>query len=85
MQNSPRSNVYRAIDGLRKVVSVAPVTQTVIDEALELKWPDFEDAIHYRAAIAAGCDAIVTRNPADFKKSELEVVTPRQLLNDLEN
>lgn len=85
VQNSPRSNVYRAIDGLRKVVSVAPVTQTVIDEALELKWPDFEDAIHYRAAIAAGCDAIVTRNPADFKKSELEVVTPRQLLNDLEN
>ena len=85
IQNSPRSNVYSAIDGLRRVVEVAPVTQRIIDEALDLKWPDFEDAIHYRAAVAAGCEAIVTRNPTDFKESDLEIMTPGQLLSEMEN
>src|SRR6056297_574156 len=85
IQNSPRSNVYGAIDGLRRVVEVAPVTKRIIDEALDLKWPDFEDAIHYRAAVAAGCEAIVTRNPTDFKESDLEIMTPGQLLSELEN
>ncbi len=83
IQNSPRANVYNAIGGLRSVVEIAPVTQRIIDEALELKWTDFEDAIHYRAAVSVRCEAIVTRNPVDFKESELEVLTPGQLLEDV--
>ena len=85
IQNSPRAYVYSAIDGLRRVLEVASVTQRVIDEALDLKWPDFEDAIHYRAVVAAGCEAIVTRNPTDFKESDLQIITPVQLLSELEN
>ena len=76
---------YELIEELRSVSKIAPVTQHIIDEALELKWPDFEDAIHYRAAVAAGCDAIITRNPTDFKESDLEIITPGQLLSELEN
>ncbi|MCH8549608.1 MAG: PIN domain-containing protein [Balneolaceae bacterium] len=75
---------YTLMKELRAIFKVAPVTQTVIDEALGLKWPDFEDAIHYRAAVTAGCDAIVTRNPADFKDAELTILSPLQLLAEIE-
>ena len=75
---------YALIAELRSVFRIAPITQTVFDEALGLKWPDFEDAIHYRAAVAAGCDAIVTRNPADFKDVEIEIFSPVQLITEIE-
>lgn len=81
IQNSSRDSVYNAIEGLRRAVDIASVTKNEIDEALKLKWPDFEDAIHHQAAISAGCDAIVTRNPIDFKHSDLPVLTPPELLN----
>ncbi len=62
---------------------VAPVNQKIIDKALKLKWPDFEDAIHYQAALAEGCDALVTRNPKDFKVDSFPVLTPQQFLDEL--
>lgn len=61
------SKSYKAIEGLRKAVNIADVTKKVIDSAIALKWPDFEDAIHHEAALTAGCEAIVTRNEKDFR------------------
>jgi predicted nucleic acid-binding protein len=49
---------------------------------LDLEWPDFEDAIHYQAAVAAGCDSIITRNPEDFNETSIPVLSPAQLLAD---
>lgn len=66
-QTASQQSVYQAIEGLRRTVDIANVSREVIDQALQLKWPDFEDAIHYQAALAAGCEAVVTRNPNDFK------------------
>jgi predicted nucleic acid-binding protein len=84
-QNTHRDNAYMAIEGLRSTVDIAPVTKMEIDEALKLRWPDFEDAIHYHAALNAGCEAIVTRNPGDFKEGELVVLTPSQLFEEIES
>lgn len=75
---------YALIDELRSAFKVASISQKTIDEALKLRWPDFEDAIHYRAAMTAGCEAIVTRNPGDFKDADLAVLTPSQLLAEIE-
>ncbi len=80
MSKIGRKKAYQGIRILRSVCHIADVTQPVIDKALQLKWPDFEDAIHYQAALAEGCDAIVTRNPSDFKESSLPVFTPFQFL-----
>jgi len=76
---------YALIDQLRSVFEVAPITQNIIDEALILRWPDFEDAIHYCAALNAGCEAIVTRNPGDFKEADLVILTPSQFLADIDS
>ena len=80
-----KKKAYKGVHYIRDVFGVASVSEKTIDEALKLKWPDFEDAIHYQAALQVGCDAIVTRNDNDFKNTKLPVLSPFQFLEQLEN
>jgi len=55
------------------------------DKIIELSlsddnFKDFEDGIQYHTAIEAQCDAIVTRNLKDFKKSTIPVLSPKEYL-----
>ena len=71
---------------LRRLVTVckiASVDQTVIEAALVSDFKDFEDAIQNYTAIAVALDAIVTRNTQDFSQSNLQVLTPGQLLQTI--
>ena len=53
---------------------------TVLNAALSLNWSDFEDAVTAAAAKRTKCDALVTRNPSDFKGSSVKVLTPSEAL-----
>ncbi|MBM4387717.1 MAG: PIN domain-containing protein [Deltaproteobacteria bacterium] len=70
----------RYLKNILAMFSVAPVDGRVIDQALELGFPDFEDAVLHQAAVSAGCAAIVTRNRKDFMKASLSVFDPAELL-----
>jgi predicted nucleic acid-binding protein len=63
-------------ESILSVFGVAAVDERVLRVALDLRWPDFEDAVTAAAASQAQCDALVTRNPADFKRSPVRVLTP---------
>jgi predicted nucleic acid-binding protein len=55
--------------------------QSVINQALNAKFADFEDAIQYHCALGIpGLQGIVTRNAKDFRKSELPVLSPHEAL-----
>lgn len=58
------------------VFGVAAVDSAVIDEALQLPCPDFEDAVTAAAARSARCDCIVTRDPKRFRASPVRTLTP---------
>ncbi|MEX0720809.1 MAG: PIN domain-containing protein [Balneolaceae bacterium] len=77
-----KKQIYALLKEFRNVFDIADVTQAVIDAAIALKWPDFEDAIQYQAAKAAGCNTIITRNKKDFKHSELSVFTAREYVEN---
>ena len=70
----------RTTDALLSVFDVAPVDRQVLLSALALGWSDFEDAVTAAAAQRAKCDALVTRNPKDFKGSPVRVLTPVEVL-----
>jgi hypothetical protein len=59
---------------------VAPVTRAVLTDALDLDFPDYEDAVLHEAARHAGAEAIVTRDPKGFAKARLKVYRPDELL-----
>lgn len=61
-------------EALLTVFDVAPVDEVVLRTAAMLGWPDFEDAVTMAAARRAKCDAVVTRNPRDFKNSPIRVL-----------
>lgn len=74
----------RAAQGhLRTLLSlfeVAPVTRAVLTDALDLEFPDYEDAVLHEAARHAGAGAIVTRDPKGFARARLKVYAPDELL-----
>ena len=69
------------IQTLLSLFEIAPVNRIVIEQALELKFTDFEDAVMHEAALHAGVTYIVTRNISDFKNSTLPVYSPNEFIN----
>jgi len=65
-------------EALLSVFDVAAVDRGVLTEAVRLGWSDFEDAVTAAAARRSHCDVIVTRNPRDFKRSPVRLVTPSE-------
>ena len=65
---------------LLTVVSVAAVSAQEIQNALSLAWTDFEDSVQYSVALLNEMDGIVTRNPADYQGSNIQIWLPEQLL-----
>jgi predicted nucleic acid-binding protein len=69
------------VERLIRVFNVAPVDDGVMRRALALAWPDFEDAVCAAAAEAAGCDALVTRDPDGYPNAPLPVIDPAAALS----
>ena len=74
------TRAQRHVRTLLGLFEVAPVTRPVLTDALELGYPDYEDAVLHEAARHAGAHAIVTRDPKGFPKARLTVYAPEELL-----
>ena len=66
----------RIISAILRVFGVAAVNGAVVQEALQLPFSDFEDAVTVAAARLAGCECIVTRDPKGFRGSPVRSLTP---------
>lgn len=70
----------RVLSSILGVFEVAPIDGLVIQEALRLAAPDFEDAVTAAGARAAGCDWIITRDVKGFAGSPVRVLLPEAML-----
>ena len=66
----------RIVTAILRVFGVAAVDGAVVQEALQLPFSDFEDAVTAAAARLAGCECIVTRDPRGFRGSPVRSLTP---------
>jgi len=69
-----------ALTGLMAILSVAQVDQDVIEQALNLPYSDFEDAVQMMAAVRSGAGYLITRNVQDYKAGPLPALQPAELL-----
>ena len=69
------------IRNLLQIVHVAAVSEVDIWAALESDWKDFADSVQNTVAEHQRFDYIITRNPSDFKDSNLPVLTPQEFAN----
>jgi len=70
-----------AVSFLLDAVQFCLTDQTVLQNAFDLGFSDYEDAVQCSSAIAEGLDAIVTRNTKDFETSPITVFSPAEFLN----
>lgn len=71
----------RALQLLRDIFQVAACDQQVINQAINAKFKDFEDAVQYVSAVHAAADCLVSRNPSHFPAaSDCPVLTPAEFL-----
>ena len=68
------------IKKLRTFLSILPIDEEIIDEALYLNFNDFEDSIQYITSKRNNIDFIITRNKNDYKKSEITVLNAKEFL-----
>ena len=69
------------LEKLQSLSDVLPVNAEIIQSAIESDFTDFEDAVQYYSATAAGCQVIITRNAKDFTTANIPVYTPAEFLN----
>ncbi|HEY0547449.1 MAG TPA: PIN domain-containing protein [Pyrinomonadaceae bacterium] len=80
-----RDRLRQALNDLLFVVRVCPINHSILASALTLPFTDYEDAVQCASAMASQLDAIVTRNPGDFKNAALPVFSPTDFLNKLKS
>jgi predicted nucleic acid-binding protein len=68
------------VAGVLSVFGVATVDADVLQQAVAMRWADFEDAVCAAAATGAGCQIIATRDPRGFRGSVAPAMTPEQAL-----
>lgn len=68
------------INNLIRLFDIAPVNRAVLEDALKSKFTDFEDTVIYQASYHISAEAIVTRDIKGFKKSEIPVYNPTEML-----
>ena len=70
----------KALRQLLQLFEIAPVNRPVLEQALQSRISDFEDAVQEQSARLVGVDAIATRNVKDFEKSTVTVFDPVDLI-----
>jgi predicted nucleic acid-binding protein len=76
---------FSAVDRCLRSFDVCPVDRAVLQAARALSGPDLEDDIQAACAVAAGLDAIVTRDRTGYADSPIPVLSPSELLSRLPN
>jgi predicted nucleic acid-binding protein len=68
------------LTSLLQFLRVATVDHHTIEQALNLPYRDFEDAVQMMAALQIRADYLLTRNVKDYQPAPLEVIQPVELL-----
>ena len=82
-KNVGYENAIRGLKALKAYVKTTAMDDNQVTDALCSDMPDFEDMLQYKAAEAAGCDAIVTRDKKrHFPQEGIPVLSPEAFLNE---
>lgn len=79
-----KTSAFIAIEELLNLVKISKSNNQIYQNALSINFNDYEDAVQHECAIAENLDAIVTRNPKDFKNALVKMFSPDDFLQYLQ-
>jgi len=65
---------------LRAIFRIVPLTERIVQRAVDSEMSDFEDAIQFFSAHHACAAFILTRNVHDFPSEPIAVMTPQEFV-----
>lgn len=77
------AEAHAILTGLLQFLQVAPVDQNTIEQALNLDFRDFEDAVQMVSALQCKAGCLITRNVKDNPVTLLPVMKPVDFLGTL--
>ncbi len=77
------SDARAMITNLLQFIKILPADQSTIEQALNLDYRDFEDAVQMISAVKNKMDYLVTRNTKDYQPALLPVIQPVDFLSML--
>lgn len=80
-----KAKVKDLLKTLLQIIHVADVSEKNIQSALNSDWSDFEDSVQNSVAESHGYDTIITRNKGDYRKSTLQIFSPKEFLEEIKN
>lgn len=72
--------IEEVLKQLMMIFTFSDLSQSTLEEAAKLQWPDFEDAIQTATAKRVNADYIITWNVKVYVKSDIPVLTPAEFL-----
>lgn len=83
LRKKPTSERRRALSELTNFLTVvAAPHEEVVNAIKDENFPDFEDCLQEKCALAVNADFIVTNNAKDFKSSKIPAVTPTEMIEN---
>jgi predicted nucleic acid-binding protein len=84
IQKAQSSAQARAnITSLLQFLEIAPVDQNTIEQALNLDYRDFDDAVQMISALQCKVEYLITRNASDYQPTLLPVIQPVDFLGTI--
>jgi len=80
---SNRKSAERALHLMRGVFTPVPLSVQILNQAIDARYADCEDAIQFHSAIYAAADCLVTRDGDHFPATNLPVISPAAFLASL--
>lgn len=71
------------ITNLLQFIKIAPIDESTIEQALNLDYRDYEDAVQMISAVQCKADCLITRNVKDIQPALLSVLQPVDFLGAL--
>ncbi len=82
-QTKSSESAIIAVTQLLALMEICAVDRDVLEQAIRLNFPDFEDAVQVACAISLGLEVIVTRDINGFTGSPIPVISPSDLRSQL--
>ena len=79
------NKIEEILQKLKLIFGLTDLCVSDITNAAEMKWDDFEDAVHCAIAERIHADCIITRNVRDFRRSSVSAYTPAEYLAKIES
>lgn len=67
----------------KKLFTILDITKEITIKAINNKFKDFEDDLHYYTALEYNLDCSITRNKSDFPKGKLKILTAEEFIKSM--